>query len=216
MKRTQKLTLSVWGTISLLFIAFLTWHGAFESPLTDEEVDYYVDRYMALNPEEDANELRQFLRDDDGSPVVMVNAIQLHDRPINVNGRSFGDSSAAALNEYTGFVFSYLLQRGSYPLWTGNAVFNSLEAWGIENAEMWSTAGLVRYRSRRVMLEMATDPEFIRFHDAKVAAIQKTFAYPTATGIATSGLTLTVGLILLVIALGSQLLINHQSNRSQF
>ncbi|MCG8416007.1 MAG: hypothetical protein MI746_17465 [Pseudomonadales bacterium] len=211
MKKHQLNSLLLWGATGALFVAFLTWHGAFESPLTDAEIDRLVARYMELNPDEDEAGLRQFLEEDDGNPVVMVNAIQLHDRPVTVNGRDFGDSSAAALNEYSRFVFGYLLRRGSYPLWTGNAVFDSLEVWGIDNAELWSTAGLVRYRSRRVMLEMATDPDFVRFHDAKVAAIQKTFAYPTRTGLAASSLSLTVGLILIVLALGGQLLITRQT-----
>ncbi len=211
MKKHQLSALLVWSVSGLLFVTFLIWHGAFDSPLTDEEVERLVARYMELNPDEDEMGLRQFLEEDDGKPVVMVNAIQLHDRPVTVNGRDFGDSSAAALNEYSRFVFGYLLRRGSYPLWTGNAVFDSLEVWGIDNAELWSSAGLVRYRSRRVMLEMATDPDFVRFHDAKIAAIQKTFAYPTMTGLAASSLSLTVGLILLVLALVAQLLINRQT-----
>ena len=205
MNKHQRFTLLLWSSAGVLFLLFQIWHGAFESPLTDEEVEQYVERFMELNPDEDRTELRRFLEEDDGKPIVMVNAIQLHDRPVSVNGRDFGDSSAAALNEYSMFVFGYLIRRGSYPLWTGNAVYDSLEAWGIDNAEQWSSAGLVRYKSRRVMLEMASDPEFRRFHDAKVAAIQKTFAYPTSTGIATGSLSLTVGLLLLVLTLVLQL-----------
>ena len=63
------------------------------------------------------------------------------------------------------------------------------------------------------MLGMATDPEFLRFHDAKVAAIQKTFAYPTSTNLATGSLSITVGLVLLVLALIAQLLINRRSSK---
>ena len=209
MNRHKRFTLLIWSSAFALFLLFQVWHGAFESPLTEEEVEQYVARFMEFNPDEDRIELRRFLEEDDGRPVVMVNAIQLHDRPVSVNGRDFGESSAAALNEYSNFVFGYLIRRGSYPLWTGNAVYDSLEAWGIDNAEQWTSAGLVRYKSRRVMLEMATDPEFRRFHDAKVAAIQKTFAYPTSTGIATGGLSLTVSLLLLVLALVSQLAVGR-------
>ena len=215
MKSHQKSTLLVWGVAGLLFLAFQAWHGAFESPLTDEEIEYYVARSMELNPDQDRIELIRFLEEDDGKPVVMVNAIQLHDRPVEVNGRDFGESSAAALNEYSRFVFGYLIRRGSYPLWTGNAVFDALEVWGIDNAELWSSAGLVRYKSRRVMLGMATDPEFVRFHDSKVAAIEKTFAYPTSTNLATSSLSITVGLLLLVFALIAQLLVNRRSSTSE-
>ena len=140
----------------------------------------------------------------------MVNAIKLYDTPIKVNGQSFGNSSEEALSEYTSFVLPYLIKRGSYPIYSGNAVFDAMEKWGIENAEEWSSGALMRYRSRRVMLEMATDPVFDQFHDAKIAAIEKTFAFPAATVVSTGNLALTVGLVLLSLALGMQLLINRQ------
>lgn len=212
MNKHQQHTLILWGIVGTLFVAFQIWHGAFETPLTEEEIDRLAARFLELNPGEDREELRAFLEEDDGKPVIMVNAILLRDRPATINGRDFGDSSAAALNEYTSFVIGYLLRRGSYPLWTGSALFDSLEVWGIENAEEWTTAALMRYRSRRVMLEMATNPEFVQFHDAKEAAIEKTFAYPTATGLATSSLSLMVSLVLLVIALLGQLLLNRRSS----
>jgi len=87
-----------------------------------------------------------------------------------------------------------------------------MEKWGIENAEEWTSGALMRYRSRRVMIEMSTDPVFDQFHDAKIAAMEKTFAFPATTVISTGNLDMTVGLVLLSLALGMQLLINRQEH----
>jgi hypothetical protein len=149
------------------------------------------------------------LEEDDGKPIVMVNAIKLYNTPMEVNGQSYGETLEEALSEYTSFVLLYLLKRGSYPMYSGNAVFEALEKWGIENAEEWSSCALMHYRSRRAMLEMVTDPVFDQFHDAKIAAIEKTFAFPTTTVVSTGNLALTVGLGLLSLASGIQLLINR-------
>ena len=129
---------------------------------------------------------------------------------ITIHGKDFGRDSAEALAEYTNFVFPYLIKRGSYPLYSGTAILDSMEKWGIENAEEWTSGALVRYRSRRVMLEMATDSTFEQFHDAKIAAIEKTFAFPTTADISMGNLSLTVFFILLSLSLGMQLLINRK------
>lgn len=210
MTTQKKLTLVNWSIAGLLKLLFLRWHGAFESPLSPSEVEHYLKRYQKQHPEADTSHLRRFMEDDDGKPIVMVNVIKLYDTPIEVNGQNFGDSSEEALSEYTRFVLPYLIKRGSYPMYSGDAVFEAMEQWGIENAEEWSSGALMRYRSRRVMMEMATDPDFNQFHDAKISAIEKTFAFPATTDISTGNLTLSVVLILLSLALSMQLYINSK------
>ena len=49
---------------------------------------------------------------------------------------------------------------------------------GVEGIETWDQAGMMRYRSRRDMLEIVTNPQFAGRHDFKFAAIEKTIAYP--------------------------------------
>ena len=54
----------------------------------------------------------------------------------------------------------------------------ALDLWGIEDAASWSLVGLVRYRSRRDMIEIATDPAFSDAYQYKNAALQQTIAVP--------------------------------------
>ena len=212
MTKQKKLTLLNWSITIVLMLLFLIWHGAFEGPVTSAEIEYFVERYQAQHPEADTTQLRQFLEEDDGKPIVMVNVIKLYGTPIEVNGQSFGVTSEETLSEYTSFVLPYLINRGSYPIYSGNAVLNTMEVWGIENAEEWSSGALMRYRSRRVMMQMVTDPLFDQFHDAKIAAIEKTISYPVTTVVSIGNLDLTVGLALLSLALGIQLLIVKNQN----
>jgi len=212
MSKFRKLTILNWGVSILLYTLFAWWHGAFEGSLSSDEVNNYVNRYQKLYPEGDIGSIRKFLEEDDGRPVVMVNTIKVYDTPIEVNGKSYGETAEDALGEYMSFVSPYLIKRGSYPLYTGEAVLHSIENWGLDNAADWSSGALVRYRSRRVMMDMVTDPAFSKFHDAKIAAMEKTISYPVVTTSSIGSLDLTVGLILFSLALVSQLLINHRKN----
>jgi hypothetical protein len=65
--------------------------------------------------------LLDFMRHDDGKPVVMVNLLQHREPAIDVNGRS----SDEALAEYSSAVMGFLLARGSYPVLYGEAAMLS-------------------------------------------------------------------------------------------
>ncbi|HAP64166.1 MAG TPA: hypothetical protein DCR93_33350 [Cytophagales bacterium] len=206
----QRRTLINWATWALLFLLFSWWHGAFEGPLSEAEINHYVARYQALHPDRDAAYLREFLQRDSGGPVVMLNAIKLYDTPLPIKGEPTGSSSEEVLNTYSQYVIKYLIRKGSYPLFVGEALYRSVEHWGIENAEDWTSGGLIRYRSLRTMMEMSTNPEFAKFHDYKVSAIEKTMAYPTQARVQLGGLSSLVFFIFLSLALGVQLLINRK------
>ena len=59
----------------------------------------------------------------------------------------------------------------------GQAIDSDCEK-GIEHGERWSMVGLVRYRSRRDLLEIATNPAFRGAHQFKTAAMAQTIAVP--------------------------------------
>jgi hypothetical protein len=95
------------------------------------------------------------------------------------------------------------MARASHPVIGGQAAAAAVEVWGIENGEAWSFAGLMRYRSRRDMLEIATDPAFQDAHQYKLAAMEKTIAFPIDPVLQVAGPRLLVALVL--VALGAVL-----------
>ena len=209
MSKFRRNTLINWSSFLLLYLLFSWWHGTFEGPLSSEEIQQYLEKFQDLYPAENAQTFRKFMEEDNGKAVVMVNAILLFDQPKPIDGKQAA-SSEEALETYAGFVLPFLIQRGSYPLYSGNALYQTVEVWGIEGAESWSSGALVRYRSLRTLMDMITREEFAQFHDHKVAAIEKTIAFPTTREIQIGGLGSLVFFMLLSLHLGIQLLLKHR------
>ena len=69
---------------------------------------------------------------------------------------------------------------------------------GIEGAESWDGAGLMRYRSKRDLLEIASNPVFGEKHDYKVAALEKTIAFPITTSVNLGDPRLILGLLTVI------------------
>lgn len=200
-------TIINWSILLLLYLCFSIWHGAFEGPLTPAEIEEFANQYKILNPKEDVNRIRAFMESDKGKAIYMINTIKLYDRPQLVNGKKVGDTSAEILNNYSKHVMSFLLKRGSYPTYSGRAIFDSVENWGVGNAEKWTSGAIIRYRSLRVMMEMVTEPSFQKFHDYKIAAMEKTISYPTIALLNIGSLSTMVAFILIILGLIVQLVI---------
>ena len=76
------------------------------------------------------------------------------------------------------YMWPALFSRASHPVFVATAVGESVDVVGIEGAERWDTFATMRYRSRRDMAQIATDPRFRDRHEYKVAALDKTIAFP--------------------------------------
>ncbi|WP_299556003.1 hypothetical protein [Seonamhaeicola sp.] len=198
--KTRKKLIITWFCIGILYFLFLIWNGLFTKPLSGEEIEKYTEILQQDYSDSEFQQMRSFMEEDDGKPVIMVNVIKTNDIPKTVNGKTFG-SSEEALAHYTSFVGTFLIKRGSYPIFNGTSLMDAPEVWGIENAREWTTGSLVRYKSRRVMLELSTNPDFKKFHDSKVAGIEKTFAFPVSTNIHLVNLSLFVAMFLMVVGL---------------
>jgi hypothetical protein len=66
-----------------------------------------------------------------------------------------------------------------------------------EGADEWDQGALFRYRSRRSFMQLISNPELKKKHAFKLAALEKTIAYPTEVSFYPADLRLLVGLILL-------------------
>ena len=98
-------------------------------------------------------------------------------------------------------MYSQLLKRACHPIFAGSVIHPSMDLVGIEGAEIWDQAALMRYKSRRAFMEVVTHPNTLSKHDFKVAALEKTIAYPVETDIYLSDPRFLLALILIILGL---------------
>ena len=181
-----------------VYAVFWTWYTPFGGPLSEEEVDAFMSRPNISRPHIGdgafERELRQILEADDGRPFVMVNLI--HYTP-----------DGAELNErYMAYMWPALLQRACHPVFAGEVIGPAMDVWGIEGAERWSGAALMRYRSLRDLIAIVSNPAFSGSHEFKALAMAKTIAVPVSATLNPGDLRVLVGLVLLVVALAVSLI----------
>ncbi|WP_444936369.1 hypothetical protein ACJJIW_22050 [Microbulbifer sp. JMSA004] len=203
-------TIINWSFWSLLFLLFSWWHGAFEHPLSAEEKQHYSEKLAELNPDESPSEFLKLLERDRGEPIFILNAIKYYDEPVITKDHSKPMGSKEVAQKYNNYVTSFLIKRGSYPIFFGDALGVTAAKWGVDYEGDWSTAAVVRYRSMRTLLDLAIDPTFREKHHYKKSALERTIAYPNEARLIAGGLNLVVFLILLCGALISQLIINRR------
>lgn len=174
-------TKSIWTILMLLYVAFFSWYTSFGGPLTSEEIDAYFQRIDEhrpnMNPEGRAR-LRLFLEADTGDDFVMVNVIEMHETPLQLEGVEPGETSEEVLAKYMEYMTPALFARACHPVFYGAAAGESLEMFGMEGVRQWTTGAGMRYRSRRDLMDIASNPAFQGSHEFKIAAMKKTFAFP--------------------------------------
>jgi hypothetical protein len=99
------------------------------------------------------------------------------------------------------YMWPALLTRACHPVLFGAAAADALEVWGIDNARAWGQAGLMRYRSRRDLMDIATNPAFRGPHEFKIAAMAKTIAFPVDPWMQAGDPRLILAMALLILAL---------------
>jgi hypothetical protein len=170
-----------WLILAALYAAFFSWYTSFGGPLSEEEVAHYMDRFESREPAlppEGLARMREFLEEDTGDDFVMVNVIHMYDTPLQIEGVEPGQSSADVLAKYMEYMFPALLSRACHPVLYGTAANSAMDLMNADGMEQWTTGAGMRYRSRRDLLEIATNPAFAGSHEFKVAAMQKTIAFP--------------------------------------
>ena len=191
------LRLIVWAVPALLYAVFFFWYTSFGGPLTQEEVERYMSAFEERGGDAEVlAQMRAFLESDTGNDFIMINALHMKDTPDQVEGVEPGESSDDVMAKYMEYMWPALLRRASHPVMFGPAVSNALDVAGIEDARIWNRGAAMRYRSRRDMMEITTNPAFSGRHDFKTASLEKTIAYPIE-----DALTLTDPRVLLFFVL---------------
>jgi len=175
-----------------MYAAFWFWYTPSGGPLTNEEISFYLD---LIDSDEGRAQVEAFAREDTGRSFYMLNALDLDESPGPIEGAPVGADGQQLMDLYMEHMLPALLARASHPAFFGTAVGKSIEVVGVENAETWDTGALVRYRSRRDLLDIVTNPDFSSRHHFKVAALEKTIAYPIETPFNPGDPRLLLGLV---------------------
>ena len=198
----------VWAILIIIYGLFFAWYTDFGGKLSDEEIEYYANKFES-NALKDGRVLeprikellQKFMEEDSGKQFMMVNVIDMSENPTFPDGTLAIESSDVLMNEYMEHMYGELLKRASHPAYFGSAVNGSMDLVGIENAEIWERAALFRYKSRRAFLEIVTHPNMNSKHKYKIAALEKTIAFPVENQFYLGDPRLLLGLILLIIGL---------------
>jgi len=171
----------IWLVLVGLYATFFGWYTSFEGPLSADEIAHYMARIESREPPpspERVAMLREFMEQDTGDDFVMVNVIDMYETPLQIEGVQPGESSDEVLAKYMEYMLPELLVRACHPVLYGQAASSVIDLMNAEGMEEWSIGAGMRYRSRRDMLEIATNPAFAGSHEFKIAAVRKTIAFP--------------------------------------
>jgi len=200
-----KKTLWIWIALGLLYALFFSWYTSFSGPLTDAEISKYMKFFEQRSPQLPAAglaSLRRFMEEDTGDDFVMINVIDMYETPLQIEGVEPGESSSAVLDKYMAYMYPALFSRACHPVLVGSAASNAMDLMNADGMEHWTSGAAMRYRSRRDMLEIATNPAFAGSHDFKVAAMRKTIAFPVDPWFHLGDPRLVLGLLLGLLGCG--------------
>ena len=202
--------MKIWVSLLVIYAGFFLWYTDIGGKLDKEEIEFFLEKLEenasanSADPEtynSQKNLIKRFMEEDTGRQFLMVNNIDMDDDPEDVEGAEPGESAERLLDRYMEHMYAQLLKRACHPVFAGNAVHPSMDLVGIEGAEIWDQVVLMRYKSRRAFMEVVTHPNMGSKHAFKVAAMEKTIAYPVETVLYLGDPRFLLALILIILGL---------------
>lgn len=136
--------------------AFIYWYQWSASALEPAEVDRYMAQIeaQAQSPGGRHNlpALRKFLSEDDGKPFYTVNLYNFHDLADYPKGSGFNGTGAEAYDRFSNIMISLMTKRGSHPVYGSS--------WSDQANSSWDRIVVVRYRSRRDLVDLFATDQF--------------------------------------------------------
>lgn len=169
-----------WGVAFLAYVLFAGWYRNWRGPLSQDEIERYLSKLQGDGggARNDIDVVRGFLEADDGRDFIMLNLVKtVREAPDPRTG--VVTSGAELLYRYTSVFLRALFARAGHPVMAARKIGGYIDAWHTHPDPGWSLVGLMRYRSRRDMMELVIDPRFLPAHDFKFAAMAETFSFPT-------------------------------------
>lgn len=213
--------MKTWLILGAVYIGFFFWYTDMGGKLSQEEIQIFIKKHEqniindGVSPDSEEFQLRidflkKFMEEDNGKQFIMVNNIEMNKNPGDVVGANPGESADQLMSRYMEYMWPNLLKRASHPIFMSNAVYQSMDLVGIEGAETWDQAALMRYKSRRTMMEIVTNPNMMNRHDFKIAALQKTIAYPVEPFGFYSDMRLIFGMLMAIVGLSIRLFLTSK------
>ena len=172
-----------WYFFILFYVFFFIWYTNLSGPLNDKEIKFFmkVISERAVNDEQRIERLRKFMEEDDGKDFFMVNFLDYNDTPETMPATGKGASSSNLVNYYMEYMYPEMFKRASHPVFFSDVFFPAMDIVSAEGMEDWDNVALVRYRSRKDMLQIGLNPIFDERHPYKIEALDKTIAIPVET-----------------------------------
>ena len=187
----------IWLIALLTYALFYCWYIGFRSRVTPAEIESTMAILDAgLVDETRKSHLRHFLANDDGKDFVMVNLLELA-KPRKESSKN--------LNAYQKIFLGQLLRKAGHPILIARAASGNVENVACQEFDNWTAAGMVRYRSRRDLMEILPATIGSEHHELKLSALDKTFAFPASPWFVVGGPKLLVPLLIALIAAVTQL-----------
>ncbi|NVJ97724.1 MAG: hypothetical protein HWE25_06205 [Alphaproteobacteria bacterium] len=155
--------------ISILTVtAGIFWYGGPSAPLTTAEVSRYmaaIDRHPHIfKTPEDKAAFQAFLEADDGAPFYTVNLYKYYHQAQYGASEPSALSGREAFDRFSSVMVKLLAEQASHP------IFGS--GWMDANTGGWQRLVIVRYRSRRDIAEVFSNPAFATASNDKWAGIE--------------------------------------------
>lgn len=166
-----------------VYAAFWLWYGGRGKPLSAAEIDALLLEIQrragkAGQPEADLpllQQLRELAQADDGREYYMVNLLKFRQKAVYPPGSSYDDNPLAANARYNRAIIPLLLKHGGHPVFDSQVLGRFIHP---AAAQDWDHVAMVRYRSRRDMLEMALEMAGKGSDVHKWAALERTQVFP--------------------------------------
>tara|TARA_R110001599_G_scaffold353463_1_gene593074 strand:- start:125539 stop:126135 length:597 start_codon:yes stop_codon:yes gene_type:complete len=194
---------TIWVAAVLTYTAFWCWYVGFRRRITPAEAEAtmdLLDKAGSMTPKQ-RDSLAHFLANDDGRDFVMVNLLELK-KPVRESRKN--------LDSYQKIFLGGLLRKAGHPVMIATAASGNVENVACEHADDWMAAGMIRYRSRRDLMEVLPTTVGSEHHGLKLAALEKTFAFPASPWFMLGGPRVVVALAVALIAALTQLAIAGQ------
>ena len=190
--------IEIWIAAILVYAAFWCWYVGFRRKITSteaEETMKIIDRAGHMTSKQ-RESISNFLANDDGRDFVMVNLLELK-KPVRESRKKLGT--------YQKVFLGALLRKAGHPVMIATAASGNIENVACEHADDWMAAGMIRYRSRRDLMEMLPSTIGSEHHGLKLAALEKTFAFPASPWFMLGGPRVVVALGVALVAALTQL-----------